>query len=81
MPRLRLGQRHALPGGMTGELEVAGEVGKLFDFGGEDRGLLGPATLRRHASLRTCQYVNVLAFVAARLTHGPRPSGPPRSGR
>ena len=36
--------------------------------------LLDPATLRRRASLRTGQYVNVLAFVAMRLTHGPRPA-------
>jgi len=35
--------------------------------------LLYPATLRRHASLRTGQSVNVLAFVAVRLTPGSRP--------
>ena len=39
------------------------------ESGGRQRSwLLDPATLRRRASLRTCQYVNVLAFVALRLT-------------
>ncbi len=28
-----------MPGGVAGELEVAGEIGELFHLGGQDRGL------------------------------------------